>query len=122
MSWLIGLVIGGIVGWLSIYAMSEDRRGSVLTNIIVGALGGVFGIWFFFLGLGIMTASVAANYWLAILWAVIGSLVFVAIVNSLAWSIARREMTFDGRRMSRGVPHEYEDVEVRRRKKDRFEE
>lgn len=116
-SWLIGIIAGGIVGWLTVYAMNPDRRGNVAANIIMGAIGGVFGIWFFFLGLGIITASATANFWLAILWAVIGSLVIVAIVNAIAASMSKSEGAYE-RRTSKGYPHEYEEIEVRRRRKD----
>lgn len=121
MSWIIGLLVGGIVGWLTMYAMSPERRGGTFGNIVSGAIGGVFGIWFFFLALGIATASVAANYWLAILWSIIGAVVLVSIVNSIALSIARNGNMYESRRMSRGIPHDYEEVEIRKRRKDNFD-
>lgn len=117
MSWFIAAIIGAIVGWLSIYAMSPDRRMNVLVNILVGAIGGIFGVWLFFIVLGLFTTSVAANFWLGVLWSVIGSLILTSIVSAIAASMGGRRHEY--RETSRGVPHEYEETEVRKTKRDR---
>lgn len=125
MTWLLIAIIGAIIGWLTGYAMSPDRRMNVLLNLIVGAVGAMLGVWFFAGVLGLMTASVGINFWLAIVWSIVGALIFMAVISALfGWAFHRRTervQRYDTR-MGRGVPHEYEKDEYkettyRRRKK-----
>ncbi len=45
MSWLISLIIGGIVGWLASLVMKTDAQMGLVANIVVGVLGSLLGFW-----------------------------------------------------------------------------
>jgi uncharacterized membrane protein YeaQ/YmgE (transglycosylase-associated protein family) len=78
MSLLGWIVLGGLAGWLA-SMMLEEKRGCVV-NIVVGVIGGVLGGFFFSLigGSGIT----GFNIWSLVV-AVVGSLVFLAIVRKV---------------------------------------
>ena len=116
MGWIITIILGGIVGWLASYTMSPERR-NYLLNIIVGIVGGLLGIWFFFGVLGLVGGSLATNFWLGILWTIVGAVVFIVIVDTLAYA----QVKMDERRSYRGgVAHEYyEKDEYKKKRRDR---
>lgn len=41
MSWIISLIIGGIVGWLASMIMKTNA----LANVLVGVVGSILGYW-----------------------------------------------------------------------------
>ena len=43
MDLLIGIVIGGIVGWLASIVMKSNAQMGIVANVIVGILGGALG-------------------------------------------------------------------------------
>jgi uncharacterized membrane protein YeaQ/YmgE (transglycosylase-associated protein family) len=43
MDLLIGIVIGGIVGWLASIVMKSNAQMGIIANVIVGILGGALG-------------------------------------------------------------------------------
>jgi uncharacterized membrane protein YeaQ/YmgE (transglycosylase-associated protein family) len=45
MSWIISLIIGGIVGWLASIVMKTNAQMGILWNVVVGVLGGILGNW-----------------------------------------------------------------------------
>lgn len=45
MSWLVTIIIGGIVGWLASIVMKTDAQMGLLANIIVGIIGSMLGYW-----------------------------------------------------------------------------
>jgi uncharacterized membrane protein YeaQ/YmgE (transglycosylase-associated protein family) len=45
MSWIISLIIGGIVGWLASIVMKTNAQMGLLANVAVGVVGSVLGYW-----------------------------------------------------------------------------
>jgi uncharacterized membrane protein YeaQ/YmgE (transglycosylase-associated protein family) len=45
MSWIISLIIGGVVGWLASIVMKTDAQMGVIANVLVGVVGSVLGFW-----------------------------------------------------------------------------
>ena len=45
MSWIITLIIGGIVGWLASIAMKTNAQMGWIANVLVGVVGAVLGMW-----------------------------------------------------------------------------
>lgn len=115
MIWIIAIVVGGLVGWLASISYRGTQRQNVLLNILIGTIGGLFGIWLFFGVFGIITASAAANFWLGILWALIGSVVFMAITEAVYLSKYEREEPMGGKT----YPYEYREYREERRKKEK---
>lgn len=45
MSWIISLIIGGIVGWLASIIMKTNAQMGVIANVLVGVVGSALGFW-----------------------------------------------------------------------------
>lgn len=45
MSWIISLIIGGIVGWLASIIMKTNAQMGLIANILVGVVGSLLGFW-----------------------------------------------------------------------------
>jgi uncharacterized membrane protein YeaQ/YmgE (transglycosylase-associated protein family) len=45
MSWIVTLIIGGIVGWLASIVMKTNAQMGLIANILVGIVGSVVGFW-----------------------------------------------------------------------------
>ena len=45
MSWIISLIIGGIVGWLASIVMKTDAQMGWIANVAVGVVGSMLGYW-----------------------------------------------------------------------------
>jgi uncharacterized membrane protein YeaQ/YmgE (transglycosylase-associated protein family) len=45
MSWVISIVIGGIVGWLASMFMKTDAQMGLVANVLVGVVGSLLGFW-----------------------------------------------------------------------------
>ena len=45
MSWIITLIIGGIVGWLASIVMKTNAQMGLIANILVGVVGSLLGYW-----------------------------------------------------------------------------
>ena len=43
MTWLLIIVIGGILGWLASIVMRRDAQQGILLNIVVGIVGAILG-------------------------------------------------------------------------------
>ncbi|MFA7254059.1 MAG: GlsB/YeaQ/YmgE family stress response membrane protein [Patescibacteria group bacterium] len=85
MSWLLAIVVGGVVGWLYSYAVRPERR-IIWADIVAGAVGGLLGVWFFanLLGIGFpLTTAVGTFTLLGMIWAIVGSIIVAAIVQAL---------------------------------------
>ena len=79
MSIIITLIVGGIIGWLASIVMRTDAQQGILLNIVVGVVGAFLGN--FLGGMFGMGASLNAFSPIGLLWAFIGALVLLAIVN-----------------------------------------
>lgn len=45
MSWIVSLIIGGIVGWLASIIMKTNAQMGLIANILVGVVGSMLGFW-----------------------------------------------------------------------------
>ncbi len=45
MSWIVSLIIGGVVGWLASIAMKTNPQMGVIANVLVGVVGSALGFW-----------------------------------------------------------------------------
>lgn len=45
MSWIITLIIGGIVGWLASIVMKTNAQMGLIANVLIGVLGSMLGFW-----------------------------------------------------------------------------
>jgi uncharacterized membrane protein YeaQ/YmgE (transglycosylase-associated protein family) len=45
MSWVISLIIGGIIGWLASIVMKTNAQMGWIANVLVGVVGSVLGFW-----------------------------------------------------------------------------
>lgn len=45
MSWIISLVIGGVVGWLASIIMKTNAQMGIIANVLVGVVGSILGYW-----------------------------------------------------------------------------
>lgn len=45
MSWIITLIIGGIVGWLASILMKTNAQMGLIANVLVGVVGSALGFW-----------------------------------------------------------------------------
>ena len=43
MTWIIIIVVGGILGWLASIVMRTDAQQGILLNIVVGIIGAILG-------------------------------------------------------------------------------
>ena len=45
MSWIISLIIGGIIGWLASIVMKTNAQMGLIANVLVGVAGSLLGFW-----------------------------------------------------------------------------
>jgi uncharacterized membrane protein YeaQ/YmgE (transglycosylase-associated protein family) len=45
MSWIISLIIGGVVGWLASIIMKTNAQMGLIANVLVGVVGSLLGFW-----------------------------------------------------------------------------
>lgn len=65
MSWIITLIIGGIVGWLASIIMKTNAQMGLIANILVGVVGSMLGFWIAGL-LGIVAAGDLVRFAIAL--------------------------------------------------------
>lgn len=65
MSWIISLIIGGIVGWLASIIMKTNAQMGWIANVVVGVVGSMLGYWIAGL-LGIVAVGGIARFLIAI--------------------------------------------------------
>jgi uncharacterized membrane protein YeaQ/YmgE (transglycosylase-associated protein family) len=45
MSWIVTVVVGGIVGWLASILMKTNAQMGIVANVVVGIIGSSLGFW-----------------------------------------------------------------------------
>jgi uncharacterized membrane protein YeaQ/YmgE (transglycosylase-associated protein family) len=45
MSWIVSLIVGGIIGWLASIAMKTNDQMGIVANVLVGVVGSAMGYW-----------------------------------------------------------------------------
>ena len=84
MSWLILIIVGGIIGWIASLIMGTDSQQGLILNIVVGVVGSLLGKWLFSDVLGFGGAAAAGTFTLAgLLWGVIGAIILILILKVL---------------------------------------
>lgn len=74
MSWIISLIIGGIVGWLASMVMKTNAQMGWIANVLVGVVGSILGYWIAGL-LGIAPTGEVLRFLIAVAGAVL--LIFI---------------------------------------------
>ena len=78
MSWIITLVICGIIGWLASLVMKTDAQMGLVGNVIVGIVGSSLGFWLAGV-LGIGAGGALGGYIIA----VFGAAVLIGLLKML---------------------------------------
>jgi uncharacterized membrane protein YeaQ/YmgE (transglycosylase-associated protein family) len=80
MSFIIALIIGGIIGWLASLIMKTGAQMGMLANIVVGIVGSVLGHWLAG-ALGIAAFGTPGGFVISL----IGAIVLIAILRALGF-------------------------------------
>ncbi|THF62699.1 GlsB/YeaQ/YmgE family stress response membrane protein [Pseudothauera rhizosphaerae] len=65
MSWIVSLIIGGIVGWLASIIMKTNAQMGLIANVLVGVFGAAIGFWIAD-ALGLMVAGGVLRFGVAL--------------------------------------------------------
>ena len=78
MQLIIGLIIGGVVGWLASMLMKTNAQMGLIANVIVGIVGSALGYWV----AGLLGVAVAGGIiqWLI---AIAGAVLLILILKAL---------------------------------------
>ena len=80
LSFIIWLIVGGIVGWLASLIMKTDAQQGILLNVVVGIIGAFIGGWLIAPLIGGSTGSAGFDI-MGFIAALIGAIILLAIVN-----------------------------------------
>jgi len=89
MSFIIWLVIGGLVGWLASVVMRTDAQQGIVLNIVVGIIGALLGGWLLSPLLGSGTINQGDFSLSGLLVSFLGAVILLAIVNFIRRGSAR---------------------------------
>ena len=81
MSFIIWLIVGGIIGWLASLIMKTDAQQGLILNIVVGIVGSFLGGWFIAPLLGAGTVNRGDFSIMGLVASLIGAIILLAIVN-----------------------------------------
>ena len=89
MSFIIWIIIGGVLGWLASLVMKTDAQQGLLLNIIVGIVGALLGGWLLAPLFG--TGTINQNDFSigSLLVSFLGAIILLAIVNFFRRGSAR---------------------------------
>lgn len=119
MRWIIAVVVGLIVGLIASYLLKGDRRQQTFYSIVLGIIGGLIGVWFFYDLLDLTASTTTANFWLAVLWSFVGSFLFAVIYDLIVSPSSDRDENLARNRYDeRSVAHDYDEMIERQRQKD----
>lgn len=81
MSFIIALIVGGVIGWLASIVMKTDAQQGIFLNIIVGCVGSILGRLLLggFLGGGHLRGNAFDP--MTLLTAFIGAIILLGVVN-----------------------------------------
>ena len=89
MSFIIWLVIGGIIGWVASMIMKTDAQQGVILNVVVGIVGAMLGGWLISPLVGVPTINQDAFSIPAMLVSLVGAVILLAVVNLVRRGVAR---------------------------------
>ena len=78
MSWIVTIVVGGIIGWLASIVMKTNAQMGIIANVLVGIVGSSLGFWL--AGLVGLAAYGAIAQWAV---AVLGAAALIFILKAL---------------------------------------
>ena len=78
MSWIVAIIIGGIVGWLASVIMKTNAQMGIIANVLVGIVGSILGNWI----AGLMGMAPAGNF-LRFLVALAGAALLIFILQQV---------------------------------------
>jgi uncharacterized membrane protein YeaQ/YmgE (transglycosylase-associated protein family) len=78
MSWIVTIVVGGIVGWLASMVMKTNAQMGLIANVLVGIVGSSLGFWL--AGVLGLAAYGAIAQWAV---AVAGAAILIVILKAL---------------------------------------
>ena len=81
MSIIYMLIIGGVIGWIAARIMGRDS--GILASVVIGIIGSFIGGFLSALFTG-GNQSYLAFSWVGVFWSLIGSIILVAVVNSIS--------------------------------------
>lgn len=81
MNFIIGLVIGGLIGWIASIVMKTDGQQGIFLNVIVGIVGSFLGGWLISPIVGAGTINQNQFSMPALLVSLLGAIILLAIVN-----------------------------------------
>ncbi len=93
MSWILAILIGGLVGWFSSYAFRRSER-NIVSDTIAGGIGAFLGVLLFgnlFGQGGGLSANLDSFSTRGLTWALLGSLILSWIVEGISVSKARSQ-------------------------------
>jgi uncharacterized membrane protein YeaQ/YmgE (transglycosylase-associated protein family) len=80
MSWIVTIVIGGIIGWLASIVMKTNAQMGLVANVLVGVVGSVLGAWLAGV-LGVPATNAVVGYIISI----VGAVILIAILKALGF-------------------------------------
>ncbi|MBF6593968.1 MAG: GlsB/YeaQ/YmgE family stress response membrane protein [Thermaceae bacterium] len=84
MDWIVAILVGALIGWLTSLMMGTDARQGALANIIIGIVGSALGRWLFADVLHIGGAAAAGSFTLlGLLWGVLGAVVLIFLLRAI---------------------------------------
>ena len=81
MTFILWLVIGGIIGWLASMLMRTDGQQGIILNVVVGIVGAFLGGWLLSPLFGTGTINGDDFSVASLLTSFLGSVILLAIVN-----------------------------------------
>ena len=76
---IVTLIVGGIIGWLASVVMRTDAQQGIILNVVVGIIGAFLGN--ILGGLFGMGATLSSFSPIGLLWAFIGAVVLLGLIN-----------------------------------------
>lgn len=88
MSFILWLIVGGVVGWLASLIMRTDQQQGILLNVVVGIVGSFLGGWLIspLVGVGTINESFSVG---SVVVSLIGAVILLAIVNLFRYGRVR---------------------------------
>lgn len=81
MTWIIIIIVGGILGWLASIVMRTDAQQGIFLNIVVGIVGAILGGLLLSPLIGGASITSGAFNPMSLLTSFLGALILLAIVN-----------------------------------------
>ena len=88
-SFIIWIVVGGLLGWIASMIMRTDNQQGTFLNIVVGIVGAVVAGWFISPLVGVSTINQGNFSLAAMAVSLIGAVVLLGVVNLLRRGTAR---------------------------------